>query len=331
MPHSLEVIPTLYQRFTSWKKRHSDRGWSRCSSKRINVVVSFNALPKTCHIWAGKMHNTRWKMWCSVTLLGKSQKSMRDLCRLHVFLFQIWDLQTSRALDVARWAVLLWSSRNVLWTMKLHPDCISISIGWGRMGRVWVNCSFKLWHMKGLETFSWTLALRFTQHLSVLYFSPYKYQHFTSWAKRCDGVLSRYNWNCKINNKRNIAEWHQTFQCSRPLQATLCLRSSVSTSYVWCICMAWEAQPVALVTAMIRTSIWFPFNRNDTLRWGISLWRTSGRSGCYAANRRLPCWEATAGPVKQTSLLWVTGGPPPSLRPLTSPRSSLAKIVPTPC
>lgn len=110
--------------------------------------------------------------------------------------------------------------------------------------------------------------------------------------------------------------------------------SSASTSYVLCICMAWEARPVALVTPMIRTSIWFPFNRNDTLCWGISLWRTSGRSGCYAANRRLPCWEATAGPVKQTSLLWVTAGPPPSLLPslpLTSPRSSLAKIVPLVC
>lgn len=81
--------------------------------------------------------------------------------------------------------------------------------------------------------------------------------------------------------------------------------------YVLHIWMAWEAQPVALVTLMIRTSIWFPFNRNDTLCWGISLWRTSGRSGCYAANRRLPCWEATVGPVKQTSLLWVTGGLPP--------------------
>lgn len=67
---------------------------------------------------------------------------------------------------------------------------------------------------------------------------------------------------------------------------------------------------------MIRMSIWFPFNENDTLCRGISLWRTSGRSGRYAANRRLPCWEGTTGPVNKHPLSESRAASPSLLSPV---------------
>lgn len=89
--------------------------------------------------------------------------------------------------------------------------------------------------------------------------------------------------------------------------------SSFCMYILWVLCI-WMASSVSRVTPMIRTSIWFPVNPNDMLCWGISLWQRSRRSGCCAANRRLPCWEETAAPVKQISLLWVRGH-----LPLSSP------------
>lgn len=125
---------------------------------------------------------------------------------------------------------------------------------------------------------------------------------------------------CSCKNRIQEAlksEWQQ-----------LCAGYMSVTNICMCILLCiWMAYSVAWVTLMIRTSICSTVNPTDVLCWGISLWQRS----CYAANRRLPCWEATAGPVKQISLLWVTGHlplPPPLL---TSPRSSLAKIVLTHC
>lgn len=103
---------------------------------------------------------------------------------------------------------------------------------------------------------------------------------------------------------------------SRVQQDCTCytLITVVCTSFTFCI--SWEAQPVALLTSMIRTSIWFPFNQNSAEVEGVHM---------CAVNRRLPCWEATTGP-SQTNIAPLSHRQPPSslLPPLTSPLSSLA-------
>lgn len=67
--------------------------------------------------------------------------------------------------------------------------------------------------------------------------------------------------------------------------------------YVLYNCISWEAQ-----SDLIRTSIWFPLNQNSAEVEGVDM---------CAVNRRLPCWEATAGP-SQTNIASLSHRQPPT-------------------